>query len=194
MHWLAIIVLGLASSLDNLGIGLTYGLRGKRISVLSNGVITVIAMLLSFVSLYIGKSVNCVIPITAANAIGGAIITLIGLWTIGMTIYQKPQSSLTEVMTHPDKVDKDHNDVISISEAAVLGLALSLNAIGTAFGAGVTGLNPILTTLAIGVFSFFSIESGVRFGMRMNRSSVGKYTSLLSGLFLIIIGIREILI
>lgn len=36
MHWLSIIIIGLASNLDNLGIGVSFGARSTRITPFSN--------------------------------------------------------------------------------------------------------------------------------------------------------------
>ncbi|MEK5438222.1 MULTISPECIES: hypothetical protein [Paenibacillus] len=45
MHWLSIIIIGLASNLDNLGIGVSFGARSTRITPFSNLIIAVLSIL-----------------------------------------------------------------------------------------------------------------------------------------------------
>lgn len=194
MHWIAILVLGLASSLDNLSIGITYGTRGKQLSYLSNILITFLSMIASYLSLFIGKWMSHFIPLNMANFGGGMLIVLIGLWTLWIISPFNRQSHSKKAMTDPENVDKDKNNIISLTEALVLGMALSFNSIGTTFSAGVTGLNPLLTTLSVGIFSFLCMEAGLRCGKSFKQRRVGKFASLAAGVSLLLIGLHEILI
>ncbi len=192
MHGLTIIALGLASSLDNLGTGITYGIQGKRISIFSNAFISLISMAASYVSLSLGNWLGQFVPVSAANIAGGLLIALIGVWTLGVLIHPEPVVKIKKSMADPEYIDKDNNNIISLTEGLILGAALSLNAIGTAFSAGVSGLNPLMTTFSIGIFSFLFLEGGLFCGSRLKHSRAGKYSSLIAGLSLILIGLYEI--
>jgi putative Mn2+ efflux pump MntP len=63
---------------------------------------------------------------------------------------------------------------------------------GTAFGAGIGGLNPVGVALTVGVLSFFSIEAGQKLGLKKLKSRMGTLSEYIASLLLICIGIYTI--
>ena len=47
MHWITRILIGLAANLDNLGIGLAYGVKDTKIPLASNITIAVVSMIMT---------------------------------------------------------------------------------------------------------------------------------------------------
>lgn len=190
MYWLTILLIGMAASIDNFGVGFTFGIQGKNISFMANLFMTVIALCLSYASLIIGSFLGHFIPASFSNSMGGLLILIIGIWTLFNSVFKNNKQSKT--MSDPNYVDKDHNNVIAFNEAFLLGLALSLNAAGIAFGAGVTGLSPVFVPLSVAVFSFLTIDIGQRMGLKLFKTRLNHFFSCLSALLLILIGIYEI--
>ncbi|MCU6795004.1 sporulation membrane protein YtaF [Paenibacillus sp. WQ 127069] len=199
MHWISIIFIALASNLDNLGIGISFGIRSTRIPALSNGIIAVITMLGTYVSVTLGEYMTAYMPGFAANLLGAFMILFIGVWGIvsSRRRAQAPEPSaagghsLIDVIHQPATADVDLNKVISWKEALTLGLALALNNMATGFGAGATGVSPLWTTVAAGLFSIVFISCGTRIGLMAAKTWVSQYADLIGGILLILIGIYE---
>jgi putative sporulation protein YtaF len=193
MHWLTILFIGIASNLDNLGVGVSLGMRTMRISQLANLIIAVISMLATYLTLSAGQFVAHQIPSFYANLIGGLLITAIGIWTI-WTSARKDSPSSSGILQNPDRADIDQNALISWKESIPLGLALSLNALTNGFGAGISGISPVWTTISVGIFSFITVDLGLRAGYKISQTWIGKYANQISGILLIAIGVYEIFV
>ena len=48
-------ILAISSSIDSLGIGVTYGIKDKKISFSSTIILFIISLLVSFISVFFGK-------------------------------------------------------------------------------------------------------------------------------------------
>ncbi|MDQ0201564.1 sporulation membrane protein YtaF [Neobacillus ginsengisoli] len=209
MHWLTILLIGVAANLDNLGISVSYGLKSTRIPFVSNIVIAVISMLCAYISITAGEYISQFISLTVANYAGGLLIIFLGGKCVVESIFPKSSpdpepasepvpvradSNLTKVISQPALADINEDKVISFKESILLGLALAMNCLAMGLGAGFTGISPILTTISIGVFSLISIFFGIKIGSKISDNRVGKYSNIIAGLILILIGIYEIII
>ncbi|PZV15095.1 MAG: hypothetical protein DCF20_11810 [Pseudanabaena sp.] len=75
-----LLLLAIAANLDNLGVGISYGLQKRYIPVFSNLIIALISTVLTFLAMICGQWLERVLPIWAANGIGASIIIGVGLW------------------------------------------------------------------------------------------------------------------
>ncbi|TXK76949.1 manganese efflux pump [Paenibacillus sp. N3.4] len=189
MHWFSILGIGLASNLDNLGIGVSYGSRSIRIPFISNLMIAILSMLCSYVSIACGQFTAQFIPVQFVNTLGGMLIVGIGLW--GM-LSDHLKTKRPELLRNPSKADVDGNNIISVRESFMLGTALALNCIASGFGAGISGMSAWATVLAIGLFSLITVAVGIRVGTRIARTWLGKYANAIGGTLLVLIGCYEI--
>jgi putative sporulation protein YtaF len=197
MHWLSIIIIGLASNLDNLGIGVSFGARSTRITPLSNLIIAVLSMLATFLSITSGEYVSEYFSEALGNAIGGCLILFMGIWSI-RAVYKKPTSSVsmdieTNVLS-TSSTDTGYRHVLRWQESLWLGVALAINCIATGFGAGISGVNATFTAISVGAFSFITVAVGMKIGNRMSKTWLGKHSDLIGGLLLVGIGLYEIFI
>jgi putative sporulation protein YtaF len=209
MHWLTILLIGVAANLDNLGISVSYGLKSTRIPFASNLVIAILSMICAYLSITAGELISHFINIKIANIIGGSLIIILGGKCIVETLFPKPStepcheqgldsidgdSTYTKVIAHPELADINKDKVITLKEAILLGLALAINCLAMGLGAGITGISPLLATLSIGAFSLLSISFGTMLGNKITGNRIGKYSNIISGLLLIMIGIYEIIV
>ncbi|BFT70729.1 manganese efflux pump [Paenibacillus sp. P36] len=201
MHWLSILGIGLAANLDNLGIGFSFGARSTKIPFSSNLLIAILSIVSAYASIAFGHLVANYIPPAFANWIGGSMIIIIGLWSIKTNIKEmnsngptETSSELANLLKNPARVDRNGDNIISWTESWTLGLALALNCIASGFGAGVTGVSALGTTLSIGVFSLLTVALGVRVGKQIAQTWFGRYSNAIGGLILIGIGIYEIVV
>ncbi|MFF2091180.1 manganese efflux pump MntP family protein [Paenibacillus sp. NPDC058174] len=186
MHWISVVMIGLASNIDNLGIGVSFGTRSTKIPILSNLLIAVVGMAAAYISITMGHLISGYMSPRHANFFGGIIIMALGVRSIRFKASAKVESS--------PLVLGDYEKQISWRESISLGLALSLNCLATGFGAGVSGVSPVMTAISVGVFSLITVALGVRIGHQISKSWIGKYSSLIGGLMLIAIGLYEVFV
>ncbi|EKN70106.1 hypothetical protein BABA_07006 [Neobacillus bataviensis LMG 21833] len=201
MHYLSVLLIGIAANLDNLGISVSYGFRSIRITFVSNLMIATVSMICAYLSIIAGEFISQFISIRTANVAGGLIIICIGIKCIidSFSAQESPSevkvdSNFSHVITHPDSADVNDDKVISVKESIFLGFALAINCLAMGLGAGITGVSPALTTLSIGLFSFLSIWSGIKLGSKICGMNIGKYSNSVAGFLLIMIGVYEMII
>jgi putative sporulation protein YtaF len=201
LHWLSIIGIGIAANLDNLGIGVSFGARSIRVPFISNMMISVLSMIAAYFSITLGNVLSNLIPSDLANAAGGIMIIVIGLWAIKSDLKSRVESNkdiksnqIYSLQNDPCKADTDGNNLLSLKESVMLGIALAVNCVAGGFGAGVTGLSPLATTISIGFFSLLSVAVGVRAGQEITKTWFGKWSNLVGGILLVCIGFYEILV
>lgn len=223
MHLLTVTFLAVTSNLDNLGVALAYGTRKIQLPLLSNLVIALITSCGTFITMLLGKYIaDYILTATIANYIGACIIIAAGVYVIVQSYretylihhdnsrpayHSLPQEAtclvairlrslgiLIEILRDPVQVDRDSSGIIDLKEAAVIGLALTLNNLATGFGAGVSGLNPALTTTMVFLLSLLFCSAGIAIGRQHISRWLGDKTSTVAGLMLILIGFYELFI
>ncbi|ACT02325.1 manganese efflux pump [Paenibacillus sp. JDR-2] len=193
MHWLSILGIGLASNLDNLGIGFSFGTRRIKIPIRSNLLIAALSTLSAYIAIRCGHLIATYTSPTFANTIGGSMIMAIGLWAIIKSLMAANRRKASNAQKSY-KADHDGDVIITWKETWTLGIALSLNCIASGLGAGVTGVSAWGTTISVGAFSIITIAMGSRLGHQISNTVVGKYSNAIGGIILIGIGIYEIII
>ena len=173
MHGISICLLGIATNLDNLCIGMAYGCRGQKRALRMNACIALISGLISLVLCLFSSCIAEGLQ-TLANFIGACLLIAIGIWTL----WPKQQKETA---------------VAAQASAWVLGLALAANCIPAAFGAGLTGLSPIWLGSTVAVFSFVTVGLGNRLGCSAKERWPGRLLDVLSALCMLIIGVVEML-
>ncbi|TKH46515.1 sporulation membrane protein YtaF [Paenibacillus terrae] len=205
--WLLIFGFALSSSLDNLGVGISYGIRGIRINYLSNLIIAVICFILSMTGIISGQWLARVLPGILPVLIGALLLFIVGTRIILLAVPRKKQEtrqdseeageevsgrSLEGILQNPEIVDKDKSGTIGYLEAAVLGVALAANAVTNGIGAGLIGLSPIAISLTAAIGSYITVWLGVILGQKLSAIRIGSFTlgqfsTALSGVIIILI-------
>ncbi|WP_158291405.1 sporulation membrane protein YtaF [Desulfosporosinus sp. Sb-LF] len=209
MHIVSALFLGLAANLDNLGVGISYGVKKIRVPFLSNFFIALLSGVVVAISVLTGHLLSRYIAV--AGEIGALIIVAIGFWVIAhktstsdclpaaipvMKTYSVPIKALNcvvQITKEPSVADFDANGFISTKEAMVLGLTLSFNCIATGVGAGLTGMDPLSSGISVFIFSMISISVGYLIGWKTASDRFEQFAQVISGVVLIIIGIYELL-
>lgn len=201
INWPLVVGFALSSSIDNLGVGITYGIRGVHISPSSNLVIAAIAFLFSLGGITFGKWIGIVLPGLLPVVLGSFLLAIIGIRIVLLAIPRKniPQvnsssqgDAFTRILQNPETVDYDRSQSISVTEAIILGMALSANAMTNGLGAGLLGLSPLTLSALTAAASFISVSAGVSIGRRASRIKIGPFTvgqfgTLISGIMLLAI-------
>ncbi len=188
MHWITIILIGIAANLDNLGIGLAYGVKQVKIPILSNAVIAIMSMIVTYVAVTAGSTVVEYISPHTANLLGSLLLCVIGLWTL-----MSNNLSNQRIARNPELFDEDKNLVISTREAMALGFVLSANCLAGGIAIGANGISAVWTVISIGgIFLYHSWGGGSRCGSLLGKTFIGRHSTAISGWLLIMIGIFEI--
>lgn len=187
MHWITIILIGIAANLDNLGIGLAYGIKRTKIPILSNLTIAVMSMIVTFIAVKAGSTILEFVSPHLASLLGSLLLCAIGVWTL-----MSKRFSTNGFLDNPEHFDEDKNHIISFRESIPLGCILCLNCLAGGIAIGANGISAIWTVLSIGFFSIVSVAIGSHFGALMSQTFIGKYSTAISGWLIILIGIFEI--
>jgi putative sporulation protein YtaF len=200
-----ILLVAISSNTDNLVVGIAYGIRSIRVPLLSNFAIAVLTGFATLVSMLVGREIAGYMPAQLASLLGGGIIAGIGGWTLVQAA--RPHASQTTtapasnkrpvwgrrlfMLKGPTGADCDRSGHLELKEVCLLALALSLNNVGNGFGAGMAGVNPVITTIAVVLFGVSLLWAGVAAGHRGQRI-LGSLAGVVSGVLLLAVGLYEI--
>ena len=158
---LSVAILAVSLSIDAFGVGIAYGLRKVQIPFLSKMVICFFSILYSGMALALGKAIYGIIPPIAAKITGVAMLAVMGIYIILKALPEDDRNNTAEVcckgsrtileiavkslgitiqvIKNPVEGDIDRSGYIDIQESLMLGLALSVDAIGVGIGSALAG-------------------------------------------------------
>lgn len=210
LYFLSVFLLCLAPNLDNMAIGLAYGIRKISVPFRSNISIALFSGIATFLSSMLGSLLANYIPSFTGNIIGGSIVGLMGVYTIINEMYKKEKptantyprdhsdkpyfENFRAVMNDPEIADSDYSGDISLKESILLGTALAANCLGTGFGAGMSGVNIYVLSTAVTLFSLITIFLGALVGRRYASRFSAEKATILSGLLLIVVGVYQMVL
>lgn len=143
------IILAVSSSIDSLGIGITYGIKNTKISYIAKVVLFLISTIISIISIWFGDIIKNIFPEYLIKLIGSSILIFMGFFICFQSIHkdnknmsinnfkkveQKVYSFFIEflgitikIIKNPISSDLNNSNVIEPKEALFLSLALSLD-------------------------------------------------------------------
>jgi len=176
MEFLALfetLAIAAAISVDAFAASFAYGGKRIKIPLLSVLIINLVCVLTLGISLVTGAALSAYIPEPLTALISFGI-----LFVLGVTKFFDN--------SEPKNYDTDDSKIISITEAAMLAVALSMDGLAVGFGAALSNANIwaiILCTFAIGMLA-------VIFGCKLGNKVAGRLkVSWISGVLLIILAI-----
>ncbi|MCL6454524.1 MAG: manganese efflux pump [Alicyclobacillus sp.] len=197
---LVVLAIAVASNLDNAGVGIAYGVRGVQISPLANTLIALISGLATWLSGVAGQIIVHYVSGRTASIIGGVVVVLVGLWVMTEPLRDRVRKRsaaqgglLGRILRDPTVADFDASKTISLSEASVLGVALSLNALAGGFDAGMAHIGVWQTACGVGIFSYVLLGLCAYAGRRFAAERLGSRATVLAGVLLILVGLHQFL-
>jgi putative sporulation protein YtaF len=215
IHMLTIISFAISSNLDNLGVGVAYGIRRTCIALTANATIAVMNGLGTLLSMLAGDTITRILDPGVSGVLGGLVMIGAGIWVIVQGLRNRGNRSfikhkfyegfrnysrmtltrrIWEVINNPLIINPGCKDMMGRGESIVLGLGLTMSNIVTGFAAGMIGLNALVLTL----LTIFAGVLAMWFGHAAGDSRIfrwiGQYGATISGLLLVSIGILEIFI
>jgi putative sporulation protein YtaF len=215
---LVILLLALSCNLDNIAIGISYGIRNIRLPWLSNLLIAFLTAAGTGLFIVFGQRIITYLSPKIAVLSASLILIAMGLWVLGqeflshfspssdsdlaaptspsVSTTDSPPVCLWQQMTHilkdPSFADKDSSGHIDLKESLLLSLALMLNNIPNGLGAGLLGLPSFFTALIVGLLSIITFLVGIGFGKNFGQRWLGQWAGTVAGCLLIILGVMGI--
>jgi len=199
---LSVLLYSLSSNLDNLVVGIAYGIKKIKIGIIANLIIAVVTSIGTFLSMSVGSYISKFLPHFLANYLGAVVIIILGVYFITQSIIkflnnikskELALKNITDMIEYAEKSDLDSSGDISMKEALLIALGLTFNNLGTGVAASITGVSIQLTVLSTFILSILVIIFGESIGNHVLGKFCGKYAPLFSGILLIILGIIEFL-
>lgn len=213
----SVIILAISLSLDAFGVGIAYGLRKIQVPIIQKLIICIFSIIYSAIALIIGKWLYLILPPSIAKYIGFIILILMGMCIIIQTFINSNNKEMSEVsniiedktifkigikslgitihiIRNPKEGDMDRSGIIDISESILLGLALSVDAIGVSIGSALTGFHSMMIPLIIGLFQLIFLCSGLYLGkiFALAGKIDEKLLSIIPGILLIFLAVIRI--
>jgi len=200
VKWLIILAFTFSSSIDNLGVGLSYGVRKINVAFGKNLLIAIICFLMSMGGITFGVWLSTILPGMLPVIIGALLLFIIGIRIILLAKPQNEMDSNNEmqpknvqvILRNPEEAHFKKSGEIGWGESVLLGVALSANALTNGVGAGLLGLSPLIISITAAIGSFITVWMGVKLGskvadVRVGTFTVGQFGTIISGVILLII-------
>jgi len=197
---LSALLFSLSSNLDNVVIGIAYGVKNIKIRILPNFIIAAVTSIGTLLSMSVGKYISRFLPDYIANFLGAVVIILLGIYFLIQSIIKLVKNTkskelslknITDMVEYAESSDLDKSGDINIREALFVAFGLTFNNLGTGVAASITGVNIPLTVILTFLLSIFTIILGDALGNHVFGNLLGKYAPLISGFLLIVLGIIE---
>lgn len=205
------LILALSSSIDSLGIGITYGIKNTKISCLAKIVLFTISFLISILSVWFGDFLKNIFSDFATKLIGNLILIGMGLFICIQAFREDKTVShyhdnyeekiysffidflgiTIKIIKNPTSSDLDSSNTIDAKEALFLGFALSLDCFCIGIGGSILGISSFLFPMFISIFQLAFLSIGNILGKKLHQFShlPNNVWSVLSGMLLIFIGV-----
>ena len=191
---IASIVLAISTNLDNLAVGVAYGIKQVKIDLKANLAIALLSGLSTFMAMSLGDRIAQILPPILARATGSTLLILIGLLAT-WEVYRRQSQDLSPEQpsqTQPWLADNDRTPQrMTLLQAVMLGIALTLTNFSTGLAAGMAQLDLVLTSGLSSFSSLLTIGGGVFLGAIATTQIPQHRLEWASGLLLIGLGLSE---
>jgi putative sporulation protein YtaF len=207
MIFLSPLLLSISTNVATLSVSSSYGLKKIHFPKSSMILLAVITSLNILISMYIGKLILPLFDLRLSNIFGAILLSYIGISFIveyirlekkragyDTSYYFESPFGYKNVIENPTIIDSDKSNHIDIKESLNLSLAIILNNIFTGLAASITGVNISLSVLLTFIISLISINFGYYNSNICISNWFRKYSDLISGIILIVLGIYELFI
>ena len=173
-------------NIDAFLVGISYGLRKKRITPIQNLFISLIAFVGTILSILSGSAILFFLPSFATQWLGSGILLCLGCFYLCKSLF-----SYLGILPIPKEAPL--RLPLSLKATVLLGLSLSCNNIGIGIGASLGGISFLSTA----VITFFTSVFFLAVGNLLGRSSFfhisGVGADFLSGITLVLLGLYNLI-
>ena len=215
------LTLAISSSIDSLGIGITYGLKNTKLTNSAKFILFIMAFIISIISIYFGNILKIFLPDYLVSFLGNIILIFMGFFIIFQAIKKSKKEIDTDfknlkikdseqiysffikclgitikIIKNPNYSYLDKSNSIDYKEALFLSLALSLDSFCVGIGFSFMNSFSFLFPIFISCFQFVFLNTGFYLGKKISKFSniPNNVWSIISGFLLLMIGFCEILL
>ena len=214
-------VLIFAVNLDSFITGLAYGLSGIVVSKGARITIALAAGMSFALSMAAGDLLAVILPVRFAQLFSCLILCCFGVyWLWKMKHQSKKQSAkkwqegsphpsgmdlvfqlkleflgvMVQILRQPNQVDYNQDAKITVGEALLLGVALSMDSLGAGLALGVMGCSPGITIAFTVILNFILLSLAVLLGKRLGKFSrkmntfAKRYSAYIPAIVILILG------
>lgn len=182
------ILLAISSSIDSLGIGITYGIKSTKISLIGKIILFVFSISITYFSILCGNLVQNIFSDFLTKLIGNSILIFMGIYICFEALKKRKECS--NIFNNPISSDMDNSKIIDSKESLFLAIALSLDSLCIGIGASISCINLHLFPILVSIFQLLFLSFGNWIGSHINKfyKLPENIWSLISGFLLVIIG------
>ena len=157
-----LICTALLISLDGFLSGLCFGIKKIKISWNKLFVISSVSFLICLFMMIFSDSLFLLLDETAMNKLTFSLFFLLFVTSFknALTTKEKKEPGLISILNHPDSSDLNHDQIISIFEAFLLGCALSLDNSVLCIHYALNGFPILETSLCFSLTNLFLVKIG----------------------------------
>lgn len=171
MSIIIVLLIAVSLSMDAFSLSLAYGTLNieKEKRILISIVVGIYHFIMPLLGMLVGYKIINLLPIKPENAVF-FILSIIGIQMIIETF--KEERSIS---------------ILKFSEILLFGFAVSLDSFSVGIGLNTIYENPLISAIVFSITSLIFTYLGLFFGKKINES-IGKISTLLGGIGLIVIG------
>lgn len=182
------ILLAFSSSIDSLGIGITYGIKNTKISLIGKIILFAISIFIAYLSILLGNFIQSIFSGFLTKLIGSSILIFMGIYICFQAL--KKQDKNCNVFNNPISSDLDNSKIIDSREALFLAIALSLDSMCIGIGGSISDINLSMFPFLVSLFQIAFLSFGSSLGVHISNfyKLPQNVWSIISGVLLIFIG------
>lgn len=195
MDYATVLLVSVALGIDAFSVAIGLGLMGVKAGeiLLVSGVVSIFHVFMPLTGLYLGGYLGSIAG-PVASLIGSLVLVAIGLnicweslrdmgWLPGAC---READDGEKAATKGNGLTVDFRNPVSL---IVMAGSVSLDALSVGFGLGTLKVDLLLTVVTMGIVAGLMTATGMAFGKGLHRI-VGEKAGILSGIILVVIGLR----
>ena len=185
------LLLAISSSIDSLGIGITYGIKNTKISKIGKIILFIISLITTYISIFFGNVIQYIFPKVLTNFIGCFILACMGVYICYQALKKEKDSQ--NIFNSPISSDLNHSQIIEPRESLFLAIALSLDSFCIGICGAITDINLTLFPFLVSILQLAFLSLGSYFGIHIREfcKLPQNIWSVISGLLLIFISLLK---
>lgn len=182
------LLLALSSSIDSLGIGITYGIKNTKISRIGKIILFAISLITTYISIFFGNLIQYIFPKVFTNFLGCLILICMGIYICFQALKKEKDSK--NIFNSPISSDINHSKIIEPQESLILAIALSLDSFCIGICGAITDINLTLFPFLVSILQLIFLSLGSYLGIHIRNfcKLPQNVWSIISGILLIFIG------
>lgn len=186
----------LAISIDSFLIAYTFGLSGVQLSFIQRMKIAFTVGIVFYFSMKMGTWLLLFLSLQVTEMLGALLLIIIGTTFIltALKPADQKQIPLFNILKKPLKGDRDNSGFINGPEPYIIGLALSLDSIGTGISISLLGAHPFITSIVLLCINVLILSVGITIGKHFRKWNKFEKISVLPGCLLVLFGIIKLVV